>query len=81
MNDEMQVLEVGSDVKIEDETENDTKLKENPLPPNPINTVEYIELLIEREMLEKRPGFSQRVKTLERCKERAAIGNTGNSLR
>lgn len=63
----MNVLEVGIDfVKVEDETENDNKLKEKPLLPDPFDTVLYMDL-----MQKKKPRFNMKVETLEKCKKRA----------
>ncbi|CAC5405874.1 unnamed protein product [Mytilus coruscus] len=70
----IKVLEIGIQIKIEEITEYGNRLKEINLRPDPLSTVQYIELMIESEMREKKSGFNQRVETLEQCKKRAEIG-------
>uniref|UniRef100_A0A3B3SND6 Septin-type G domain-containing protein n=1 Tax=Paramormyrops kingsleyae TaxID=1676925 RepID=A0A3B3SND6_9TELE len=41
--------------------------------PNPLSTPEYIDLLIESEKAEAKPGFMERIKYLEAMKEQAVI--------
>ena len=43
------------------------------LKPNPLSEVEYIELLIESEKQQKKPGFQGRVDTLTKVKEQAKL--------
>lgn len=48
-------------------------LKEIALRPDPLSVVEHIDLLIESEKLEKRPGFQSRIASLQNCRKRATI--------
>ncbi|XP_076084709.1 uncharacterized protein LOC143055449 isoform X3 [Mytilus galloprovincialis] len=76
MHEEIKVLEVGIQIKVEDISDYGNRLKEIALRPDPLSTVQYIELMIKSEMREKKSGFNQRVETLEQCKKRAEIGKT-----
>ncbi|XP_055347947.1 uncharacterized protein LOC129595064 [Paramacrobiotus metropolitanus] len=49
------------------------RLDEIALRPSMMTTTEYVEILIESEKSEKRPGYSQRIKALEEAKERAIL--------
>ena len=49
------------------------RLEEIALKPNPLSEVEYIELLIESEKQQKRPGFLARITTLMKVKEQANL--------
>ena len=57
------------------------KLKEIALNPNPLSTAEYIDLLIQAEKREKKPGFQKRVDSLEKCKKRVEIHKTVEGVR
>ncbi|XP_029942961.1 uncharacterized protein LOC115385021 [Salarias fasciatus] len=48
-------------------------LKEIALKPNPLSTPEYIDMLIEEEKSEGKPGFKERVKALMAMKEKADV--------
>ncbi|XP_055328913.1 uncharacterized protein LOC129581725 [Paramacrobiotus metropolitanus] len=48
------------------------QLSEIALRPNPTSTVQYIEVLINSENLNRRPGFEERISTLEELKQLAA---------
>ncbi|MGH0156046.1 UNVERIFIED_CONTAM: hypothetical protein FKN15_030595 [Acipenser sinensis] len=48
-------------------------LQEIALKPNPLSTPEYIELLIEGEKEEAKPGYLDRIKALQTMKEQASI--------
>ncbi|XP_062407829.1 uncharacterized protein LOC134099104 [Sardina pilchardus] len=50
-----------------------TRLQEIALRPNPLTTPEYIDLLIEGEKSEAKPGYEARIKSLEAMKERAKL--------
>ncbi|XP_028328906.1 uncharacterized protein LOC114479436 [Gouania willdenowi] len=50
-----------------------TRLQEIALRPNPLTTPEYIELLIEGENSERKPGYQARIQSLEAMKERAKL--------
>ncbi|CAC5357655.1 unnamed protein product [Mytilus coruscus] len=76
MHEEIKILEVAIQIKVEEITEYGNRLKEIALRPDPLSTVQYIELMIESEMREKKSGFNQRVETLEQCKKRAEIGKS-----
>ncbi|XP_048825996.1 uncharacterized protein LOC125704467 isoform X2 [Brienomyrus brachyistius] len=49
------------------------RLQEIALKPNPLSTPEYIDLLIKSEKAEAKPGFLQRIQSLEAMKEQAVI--------
>ena len=49
------------------------RLKEIALKPNPLSTVDYIDLLIRTEQNEAKPGFQDRVKSLQEIRKRAEI--------
>ena len=49
------------------------RLEEIALKPNPLSEVEYIELMIESEKQQKRPGFSARIATLTKVKKHAEL--------
>ena len=49
------------------------RLHEIALRPDPLTEVEYIDILIESEKLEARPGWSERVKTLQEVRKQAEI--------
>ena len=48
-------------------------LEEIALKPNPLSEVEYIELMIESEKQQKRPGFNARIATLTKVKKQAKL--------
>lgn len=50
-----------------------TRLQEIALRPNPLTTPEYIDMLIEGESSEAKPGYQARIQALEMMKERATI--------
>ena len=52
------------------------RLKEIALRPDPLSTVQYLEMIIEGEKREKKSGFESRVKALEQCKKKAQYGNS-----
>lgn len=47
------------------------RLKEIALKPNPLSTPEYIDMLIEGERQEAKPGWKQRVQALMKMREKA----------
>ncbi|XP_039593962.1 uncharacterized protein LOC120516368 [Polypterus senegalus] len=49
------------------------RLEEIALRPNPLSTPEYIELLIQAEEQEAKPGWMERVKSLQEVREKAVI--------
>nr|XP_023676740.1 uncharacterized protein LOC111848744 [Paramormyrops kingsleyae] len=49
------------------------RLQQIALKPNPLSTPEYIDLLIESEKAEAKPGFLQRIQSLEAMREQAVI--------
>ncbi|XP_006804680.1 uncharacterized protein LOC102776635 [Neolamprologus brichardi] len=49
------------------------RLKEIALKPNPLSTLEYIDMLIEGEKSEAKPGWKQRVQSLMSMKEKAEL--------
>ncbi|KAG2463132.1 STXA protein, partial [Polypterus senegalus] len=58
---------------ITDSHESIKRLDEISLRPNPLSSPEYIELLIQSEELEAKPGWMERVKSLQEVKEKAII--------
>ncbi|XP_029942963.1 stonustoxin subunit alpha-like [Salarias fasciatus] len=60
--------ELGQDVVI---LRNIVELKEIELKPNPLSTPEYIDMLIEGEKSEGKPGFKKRINALMAMKEKA----------
>lgn len=52
------------------------KIKEISLRAQPLNNVEYIQLIIECEKCEKRSGFSKRIEKLQQCIKRADLEKT-----
>ncbi|XP_042328392.1 uncharacterized protein LOC121933131 [Sceloporus undulatus] len=57
--------------QIEDSTRCIDRLQEIALKPNPMATPDHIDLLIEAEKQEAKPGFQDRIKALERAREMA----------
>ncbi|XP_060596429.1 uncharacterized protein LOC132750457 [Ruditapes philippinarum] len=53
-------------------------LKKIAFRPDPLSVVEHIDLLIESEKLEKRPGFQARIESLKKCRKKATIGDDIN---
>lgn len=51
-----------------------TKLKKIALRPDPLSTVEHIDLMIQSEEMEKQPGYADRVKMLKEMKKVAEVG-------
>ncbi|XP_032420275.1 uncharacterized protein LOC116720920 isoform X2 [Xiphophorus hellerii] len=49
------------------------RLKEIALKPNPLTTPEYIDMLIEGEKQEAKPGWKQRIKSLMKIKQKAEL--------
>ena len=49
------------------------RLEEIALRPNPFSSVQYINLIIDQEKEDKRPGFEDRIVSLERLREVAEI--------
>lgn len=76
MTDDIKICECGIQVMIEEITTCTNRIKEIALRPDPLSTVEYIELMMESEKLEKKSGFQLRIKTLEECKKRAQYGKS-----
>lgn len=51
-----------------------TRLKEIALRPDPLSTVEHIDLMIQTEEMDKQPGYFDRVKMLKKMKKMALVG-------
>jgi (p)ppGpp synthase/HD superfamily hydrolase len=49
------------------------RLEEIALKPNPISEIEYIEMLIEQEKNQKRRGYTDRIRALEKALKQAKI--------
>ncbi|XP_071169828.1 uncharacterized protein [Mytilus edulis] len=52
------------------------RLKEIALRPDPLSTVQYIDLIIDGEKREKKNGFESRIDALQKCKKRAQYGKS-----
>ncbi|XP_048731385.1 uncharacterized protein LOC125648384 isoform X1 [Ostrea edulis] len=68
-------LEEGIAILLGTITDCNNKLKEIALNENPMNTAEYIELMIESEKRERKPGYMDRIRVLEECRQKALIGH------
>ena len=64
--DMLQVVIVG---KVQEAKRSLERLQQIALKPNPLNEIEYIDLLIKNEKSEKSPGFTERIKAFEMIKE------------
>lgn len=74
MAENVKKLEKGIVQLLSKVTECNNKLKEIALNENPMNTAEYIELMIEGEKRERKSGYMSRIKVLEECRREALIG-------
>uniref|UniRef100_A0A8C4TLN0 AIG1-type G domain-containing protein n=1 Tax=Erpetoichthys calabaricus TaxID=27687 RepID=A0A8C4TLN0_ERPCA len=70
---ELDVVEEELHRLITESYESIKRLQEIALRPNPLSTPEYIELLIQAEEQEAKPGWMERVKSLQEVKEQAVI--------
>lgn len=52
------------------------RLKEIALRPDPLSTVQYIDLMIASEKREKKSGFEERIDALEKCKQRTTYNKS-----
>jgi Mg2+ and Co2+ transporter CorA len=73
MHEELCVIEEDIMKLVEKINECNNILKEIALRPDPLSVVEHIDLLIESEKSEKRPGFQSRIASLQNCRRRATI--------
>ena len=73
MQDELKEMDMEVFKKIEQARQSLQRLQEIALRPCHLTEVEYIDMLIESEKQEARPGFTQRVKALEGVQEQAKI--------
>lgn len=76
IDEEIKKLEISMQLKVAKITEYRSRLKEIALRPDPLSTVQYIELMIDRENRERKSGFDKRVEVLHQLKKRADIGTT-----
>ncbi|KAM4689141.1 uncharacterized protein O3C94_007289 [Discoglossus pictus] len=58
---------------IERASESHRRLEEIALKPNPLSTPDYIDLLIHTEKCEEKPGYLERIDSLEKAKSRARM--------
>ncbi|MBN3284132.1 STXB protein, partial [Polyodon spathula] len=72
-SEEIQKLEEAVISLIDESSRCLARLQEIALKPNPLSTPEYIELLIEGEKEEAKPGYMDRIKALQKMKEQALI--------
>ncbi|XP_048731383.1 uncharacterized protein LOC125648383 [Ostrea edulis] len=75
MERDIRYLEKGIDTLLNTITGYNNKLKEIALNENPMNTAEYIELMIEGEKRERKIGYVDRIRMLEKCRKKALIGH------
>ena len=52
------------------------RLKEIALRPDPLSTVQYLNMIIEGEKREKKSGFESRINALEKCKQKTQYGES-----
>lgn len=57
-----------------------TRLKEIALRPDPLSTIEHIDLMIQSEQTEKQPGFLERVKMLQNMRKMALVDEDVENL-
>ena len=66
---ELDMLQVAIVGKVREAKRSLERLQQIALKPNPLNEIEYIDLLIKNEKSEKSPGFTERIKAFEMIKE------------
>lgn len=76
MSKDIEKLEYAISERLDRITECNNRLKEIALRPDPLNAVQYIDLMIDGEKREKRKGFESRIDALEKCKKRAQYGKS-----
>ncbi|VDI23335.1 Hypothetical predicted protein [Mytilus galloprovincialis] len=76
MNQDISRQEEAIQVMMEVISKLNNRLKEIALRPDPMRTVQYIELMIASEKREKKSGFEGRIDALEKCKKRATYGKS-----
>ena len=74
MEGELHYLEDEIHRMMADVNECNNKLKKIALRPNPLSMVEHLDLMIEGEKMEKRTGFQERIKIIQKFRKRAEIG-------
>lgn len=76
MSKDIERLEYAISERLDRIAECNNRLKEIALRPDPLSTVQYIDLIIGGEKREKKSGFESRIDALEKCKKRAQYGKT-----
>ncbi|CAG2227310.1 unnamed protein product [Mytilus edulis] len=76
MSKDIEKLEYAISERLDRITECNNRLKEIALRPDPLNAVQYIDLMIDGEKRENRKGFESRIDALEKCKKRAQYGKS-----
>ncbi|XP_071148474.1 uncharacterized protein [Mytilus edulis] len=76
MNQDISRQEEAIQVMMEVISKLNNRLKEIALRPDPMSTVQYMELMIASEKREKKSGFEGRIDALEKCKKRATYGKS-----
>lgn len=66
---------------VDDMRKCNNRLKEIALRPNPLGMIDQIDLMIQAEKDEGRPGFQKRIEVLKRFREKAAIGESVKRFR
>ena len=66
---ELDMLQVAIVGKVREAKRSLERLQQIALKPNPLDEIEYIDLLIKNEKSEKSPGFTERIKAFEMIKE------------
>ncbi|XP_063417427.1 uncharacterized protein LOC134699954 [Mytilus trossulus] len=76
MNQDITKQEQGIQVMLVFISKLTNRLKEIALRPDPFSTVEYIDIMISSEEMEKKSGFEGRINALKKCRQRAQYGDS-----
>ena len=76
MTNDIEKLEYAIADSVDRIAQYNNRLKEIALRPDPLSTVQYLEMIIEGEKREKKSGFQSRIKALEQCKKKAQYGKS-----
>ena len=76
MTNDIDILEYAIADSVDRIAQYNNRLKEIALRPDPLSTVQYLDMIIEGEKREKKSGFELRIKALEQCKQKAQYGKS-----
>ncbi|CAG2211568.1 unnamed protein product [Mytilus edulis] len=76
MNQDITKQEQGIQVMLVFISKLTNRLKEIALRPDPFSTVEYIDIMISSEEMEKKSGFEGRINALKKCRQRVQYGDS-----